>query len=93
MGQHGIQGMGAGFVPEILDRTVIDLVVGVDDDAAIEAARLVAREDGVLCGISAGAALAAALQVVSARKLYNKRVVVIFPDAGERYASTRLFAD
>lgn len=92
VGHHALQGIGAGFVPRVLDRSLLDEVLTVTDDQAIDAARLVAREDGVLAGISAGAALAAAMRLAARRELGGKRFVVVFPDAGERYASTRLFA-
>jgi cysteine synthase A len=91
-GPHKIQGIGAGFVPAVLNRDVIDEVIPVDDEDAIETARLCARREGVLAGISAGAALWAAIQVGSRRELRGKRVVVVLPDSGERYVSTPFFA-
>ncbi|MCC6648983.1 MAG: cysteine synthase A [Polyangiaceae bacterium] len=90
-GQHGLQGIGAGFVPPLLDRALLDEVIAVSDAEAIEAARAVARRDGVLAGISSGAALAAALAVARRPEIQGKRLVVVFADAGERYASTALF--
>jgi cysteine synthase A len=91
-GPHKIQGIGAGFVPSVLNRDVIDEIIPVDDEDAIETARLCARREGVLAGISAGAALWAAIQVGSRRELRGKRVVVVLPDSGERYVSTPFFA-
>jgi cysteine synthase A len=91
-GPHKIQGIGAGFVPEVLNRDVIDEVVPVDDEDAIETARLCAAREGVLAGISGGAALWAAIEVGSRPELRGRRVVAIVPDSGERYASTPFFA-
>jgi cysteine synthase len=91
-GPHKIQGIGAGFVPAVLNRDVIDEVIPVDDDDAIEAARGVARTEGVLAGVSAGAALHAALELAERPELQGKRIVAIFPDSGERYVSTPWFA-
>ena len=90
-GQHHIQGIGAGFVPRVLDRSMVDRVVAISDDDAILAARRLARAEGVLAGISSGAALAAVLQLASEPRWQGKRCVVMFPDAGERYVSTTLF--
>jgi cysteine synthase A len=90
-GPHKIQGIGAGFVPDVLNRDVIDEILPVDDDAAIEAARLCARREGVLAGISCGAALGGAIQVGSRPEMHGKRVVVIMPDSGERYVSLPFF--
>jgi cysteine synthase A len=91
-GPHKIQGIGAGFVPPVLDRDLLDEVIGVDDEDAIETARLAARSEGVLCGISAGAALWAALQVAAREEAKGWRIAVILPDSGERYVSTPFFA-
>ena len=91
-GPHKIQGIGAGFVPGVLNREVIDEIVTVDDEDALETARLVARKEGVLAGISGGAALWAALHVLGRPESKGKRVVVIVPDSGERYVSTPFFA-
>jgi cysteine synthase A len=91
-GPHKIQGIGAGFVPSVLNRDVIDEILPVDDEDAIETARLCARREGVLAGISAGAALWAAIEVGSRRELRGKRVVAVLPDSGERYVSTPFFA-
>jgi cysteine synthase len=91
-GPHKIQGIGAGFVPSVLNRDVIDEIITVDDEDAIETARLCSRREGVLAGISGGAALWAAIQVGSRREFDGKRIVVIVPDSGERYVSTPFFA-
>ncbi len=91
-GPHKLQGIGAGFVPAVLNREVIDEIVPVDDEDALETARLCARREGVLAGISCGAALWAAIQVGSRPELRGKRIVVIMPDSGERYVSTPFFA-
>jgi len=86
-GAHGIQGIGAGFVPDCLDRSVIDEIIAVADADAIAAVRELAKTDGVLCGISSGAALFAAQTVAMRKENAGKRIVVIFSDAGERYLS------
>jgi cysteine synthase len=91
-GPHKIQGIGAGFVPAVLNRDVIDEIVPVDDEDAIETARLCARREGVLAGISGGAALWTAIEVGSRRGQAGKRIVTIVPDSGERYVSTPFFA-
>ncbi|MGH2925500.1 MAG: cysteine synthase A [Solirubrobacterales bacterium] len=91
-GPHKIQGIGAGFVPEVLDRSVIDEVIAVDDETALARAREAARGEGLLVGISAGAAIEAALQMAGRPALEGKRVVVIIPDCGERYMSLPFFA-
>jgi cysteine synthase len=90
-GPHKIQGIGAGFVPEVLDRDLIDEVIPVDDETALERARDAARGEGLLVGISAGAALHAALEVASRPEAAGKRVVVIAADGGERYMSLPFF--
>jgi cysteine synthase A len=90
-GQHHIQGIGAGFVPSVLERALVDRVMSVSEEDAIAAARRLARAEGVLAGISSGAALAAVLQLASEPRWQGKRCVVMFPDAGERYVSTTLF--
>ncbi|MBM4362322.1 MAG: cysteine synthase A [Deltaproteobacteria bacterium] len=89
---HYIQGIGAGFVPKVLDRTLIDEVVAVTEDQALAAARRLAREEGILAGISAGAALATVLTVAARPGMEGRRVVVVLADTGERYVSTQLFA-
>ncbi len=91
-GPHKIQGIGAGFVPAVLDRTVIDEVISVSDEDALETARLVAREEGVLAGISAGANIKAALELAARPELAGKRVVTIVCDSGERYMSLPFFS-
>jgi len=91
-GPHKIQGIGAGFVPAVLNREVIDEVVTVDDEDAIETARLLARREGVLAGISCGAAMWAALHVAQRPESRGQRIVTILPDSGERYVSTPFFA-
>ncbi len=87
---HYIQGIGAGFIPEILDRDVIDEVIAVTERAAVEHTRKLAREEGILAGISSGAAVFAALRVARRADMKGKTVVVILPDTGERYISTAL---
>jgi cysteine synthase A len=89
---HKIQGIGAGFVPEVLNREIIDEVIPVGDEDAIETARRLARQEGVLAGVSAGAAVWAALQLGARRELRGARIVTILPDSGERYVSTPFFA-
>jgi cysteine synthase A len=91
-GPHKIQGIGAGFVPPVLDRGLLDEIIPVDDEDAIETARDAARREGVLCGISCGAALHAALQLAARPEAKNKRIAVVLPDSGERYVSTPFFA-
>ena len=90
-GPHKIQGIGPGFVPEVLDRSVIDEIITVDDEDALETARLTARKEGVLAGISAGANIKAALEVAARPELAGKRVVTIVCDSGERYVSLPFF--
>jgi len=91
-GPHRIQGIGAGFVPPVLDRDVLDEVIPIDDEAAIQAAQEVARREGVLAGISCGAALVGALEVASRPESRGKRIVTVLPDSGERYVSAPFFA-
>ena len=91
-GPHKIQGIGAGFVPSVLNREVIDEILPVGDEDAIETARLVSMREGILSGISGGAALWAAIQVGQRAEFKGKRIVVVMPDSGERYVSTPFFA-
>jgi cysteine synthase A len=90
-GPHKIQGIGPGFVPAVLDKDVIDEVVPVEDESALQTAELAAVREGLLIGISAGAALHAAIEVASRPEMRGKRIVVIFADAGERYISMPFF--
>ena len=91
-GAHGLQGIGAGFVPETLDRSVIDGVLSVTEEEAHAAAKTLARTDGLLVGISAGAALAAAERLARQPENKGRRIVVLLPDTGNRYLSTELFS-
>ncbi|MBQ6890210.1 MAG: cysteine synthase A [Oscillospiraceae bacterium] len=90
-GSHGLQGIGANFIPSVLDRQVYDLVMPVEDGAAFEAARLLAAKEGLLCGISSGAALSAAIALAQKEENAGKTVVCLLPDTGERYLSTGIF--
>jgi len=90
-GDHKIQGIGAGFVPEVLNRDIIDEVITVSDDDAIVMTRRIIREEGILTGISGGAAMWAALKVAERSESEGKNIVVILPDTGERYISTKVF--
>lgn len=90
-GPHLIQGIGAGFIPKILDRTLIDEIFPVSGAQAVDTARQLARREGILCGISSGAAVFAALQVAGRKESIGKRIVTILPSTGERYLSTALF--
>ena len=91
-GPHRIQGIGAGFVPPVLNRELLDEVVAVSDEDAIHTAWRCSRREGVLAGISCGAALWAALQVAARPESAGKRIVVVMPDSGERYISQAFFA-
>ncbi len=90
-GPHKLQGMGAGFVPENLDLSLVDRVEQVTNEESIEMARRLAKEEGILCGISCGAAVAAAVRVANEPDMDKKTIVVILPDASERYLSSPLF--
>lgn len=92
-GPHTIQGIGAGFVPKILNTGVYDEVIPVSGDDAFAFGRLTGKKEGVLVGISSGAALAAAVQLASRKENEGKNIVVIFPDGGDRYLSTAMFAE
>lgn len=92
-GAHKIQGIGAGFIPSILDLSLIDEVLMIDGDEAMAESRMLAKSQGILTGISAGAAMLAAEQVASRPENEGKRIVVILPDTGERYLSTELFRE
>ena len=91
-GPHKIQGIGAGFVPKNFDATVVDQVIPVKDDEAIRASRLLAQHEGLLVGISAGAAIHAAIQLAKKEENKGKTIVALLPDTGERYLSTVLYA-
>ncbi len=92
-GPHKIQGIGAGFVPDILNTKIIDEIIQVDNDQAMAHAKMLMRQEGIVVGISSGAALYAALQVARRPENKGKMIVVILPDTGERYLSTDLFAE
>ncbi len=90
-GSHSIQGIGAGFVPKVLNTELIDEIIKIDDDEAFYYGRLLARLEGLLSGISSGAALAATIKIGKRKELMNKRLIVILPSFGERYLSTAMF--
>ena len=90
-GPHGIQGIGAGFVPEVLDTKVYDEILTVTDEAAYETGRMLGKTEGILAGISSGAALEAAIRVAGRKEYQDRNVVVLLPDTGDRYLSTAMF--
>lgn len=92
-GPHKIQGIGAGFVPDILNTKIIDEIVTVTNEDAIETSRQLALQEGILCGISSGAAVWAALETAKKEENKDKQIVVVLPDTGERYLSTDLFSE
>ena len=92
-GPHKIQGIGAGFVPDVLDTKVYDEIIPVENDNAFEFGRLIGHKEGILVGISSGAALWAAVQVAKRPENKGKTIVVLLPDTGDRYLSTALFAE
>lgn len=92
-GAHGLQGMGAGFIPEMLQTEVIDEVIAVTEEQAYAAGRLISTNEGILVGISAGAAAHAAMELARRKENEGKRIVVLFPDTGDRYLSAPLFAE
>ena len=91
-GPHGIQGIGAGFVPDILDTGIYDEIIPVKDEDAFTYGRMMGKKEGVLVGISSGAALAAAVELAKREENAGKQIVVLMPDTGDRYLSTKLFA-
>ena len=92
-GAHKIQGIGAGFVPDVLDTSVYDEIITVENEDAFKTGKLIGRKEGVLVGISSGAALTAAIELAKRQENKGKNIVVLLPDTGDRYLSTPLFAD
>ena len=92
-GPHGLQGIGANFIPEILDAEIIDRIMCISDEDAYECARLIGKQEGLMVGISSGAALSAAIELCKDEAYANKNIVVLLPDSGDRYLSTTLFGE
>jgi cysteine synthase A len=90
-GAHGLQGIGAGFVPEVLDVDIIDEIITVSDEKAFETGRMLGKKEGILSGISSGAALHAAIEIAKREENERKNIVVLLPDTGDRYLSTELY--
>ena len=92
-GTHGLQGIGANFIPEVLDMGIIDEIICVSDEDAYEAARLLGKKEGIMCGITSGAALWAAMELAAKTENTGKNIVALLPDSGDRYLSTTLFGE
>ena len=92
-GAHKIQGIGAGFVPDVLNSDIYDEIIPVEDEDAFTTGRLIGQQEGILVGISSGAAVWAAIQAAQRQENVGKTIVVLLPDTGDRYLSTPLFAD
>ena len=92
-GPHGIQGIGANFIPEVLDRTIYDEVLRITDKEAYQYGAMIGRKEGILTGISSGAALAGAIRLAQRKENAGKMIVAVMPDSGDRYLSTKLFGD
>ena len=92
-GKHMIQGIGAGFIPEVLDTSIYNRIITVENDAAFEYGQMLGKKEGILAGISSGAALWAGVQEAKKEENAGKLIVVLLPDSGDRYLSTRLFQE